>query len=207
MEEAEIDALIVTAEHTIQYLLGGYHYFFYSSSDAHGLSRYMPCLVHLGGRARESAYIGSPIEVYEEQHGRFRTAVMHFDNMTVDQSVSSACRHLTTQGRITRVGVQTDFTPAAAWQILQTFLGDAEVVDASFLLEILRAVKTPSKFALLRAAWEKIVESLLAVFATSHDGITNNQLAEALAREGNGSRAAFRLCSDQHGNGVQPGTL
>ena len=44
LEEAGLDAVLVTSKHNIQYLLGGYRYFFYSSMDAHGLSRYLPLL-------------------------------------------------------------------------------------------------------------------------------------------------------------------
>ncbi len=186
MDEAGIDALLITAKHTIQYLLGGYRFFFYSFADAHGLSRYMPCLVYLRGRPQDAAYIGSPMESYEEQHGKIWTPVTHFDNMTVDQSARSACRHLTTLGhRIARVGVEMDFMPASAWQVLRTELGDTEIVNANFLLEILRAVKTPGELALLRAASEKVVDSMLAVFAAGHEGLTKNELAEAMAREEN----------------------
>src|ERR1700722_18386713 len=40
MEEAGLDALLVTSKHSIQYLLGNYRFFFYDYMDAHGLSRY-----------------------------------------------------------------------------------------------------------------------------------------------------------------------
>ena len=49
LEEAELDAVLVTSKHNIQYLLGGYRYFFYSNMDAHGLSRYLPVLVYPRG--------------------------------------------------------------------------------------------------------------------------------------------------------------
>ena len=40
MEEAGIDALVVTSKHNIQYLLGGYRFFFFDHFDAIGVSRY-----------------------------------------------------------------------------------------------------------------------------------------------------------------------
>lgn len=184
MAEAALDALVVTAKHTIQYLLGGYRYFFYSSADAHGLSRYMPCLVYVRGHPEDAAYIGSPMEVYEEQHGKFWTPATHFGNMTVEHYALAAARHLTGLGRpIARVGVEMDFLPAAAWQVLRNHLAGAEIVNGNLTLEMLRAVKTPAELALLRTASERVVDAMLAVFAASHEGITKHQLADAMARE------------------------
>src|SRR5690606_25716337 len=50
MEDARLDALLVTSKHSIQYLLGGYRFFFYDYMDAHGLSRYLPFFVYVKGR-------------------------------------------------------------------------------------------------------------------------------------------------------------
>ena len=184
MEAAGLDALIVTAKHTIQYLLGGYRYFFYSFADAHGLSRYLPCLVYLRGMPAETAYIGSPMEVYEQQHGKLWPPTAHFDNMTVEQAASSAVRHLNSLGRpIACVGLEMDFLPATAWHVVRHGLANAEIVDAAFVLESLRAVKTPAELELLRAASDKVVESMLAVFAAGREGMTKNEIASALARE------------------------
>ena len=49
MEEAGIDALVVTSKHNIQYLLGGYRFFFFDHFDAIGVSRYLPVLVYVKG--------------------------------------------------------------------------------------------------------------------------------------------------------------
>ena len=51
MEEAGIDALVVTSKHNIQYLLGGYRFFFFDHFDAIGVSRYLPVLVYVKGRS------------------------------------------------------------------------------------------------------------------------------------------------------------
>ena len=58
MEEAGIDALVVTSKHNIQYLLGGYRFFFFDHFDAIGVSRYLPILVYAKGRPERSIYIG-----------------------------------------------------------------------------------------------------------------------------------------------------
>ena len=71
MEEAGLDALLVTTKHSIQYLLGGYRFFFYDYMDAHGLSRYLPFFVYVKGRPLDSGYVGAPMERYEKQLGSF----------------------------------------------------------------------------------------------------------------------------------------
>lgn len=184
MAEADLDALIVTSKHNIQYLLGGYKYFFYSFMDAHGLSRYMPCLVYVRERPDEAAYIGSPMEKYEKEHSKFWVPETHFTNMTVEHYARSAARHLKSLGHhLARIGVEMDFLPAAAWHVLRADLASAEIVNTNFVLELLRAVKTPAELDILRAASEKVVDSMLAVFAAGREGLSKHEMSEMLARE------------------------
>ena len=60
MEEAGLDAILATSKHSIQYLLGGYRYFFYSHMDAHGLSRYLPFFVYLKGAPQDFVLCRQP---------------------------------------------------------------------------------------------------------------------------------------------------
>ena len=184
MDEAGLDAILVTAKHNIQYLLGGYRYFFYSYMDAHGLSRYLPFLVYVKGRPHEAAYIGSPMEKYEQEHGKFWLDDTHFANMTAEQYAASAVRRLQQAApRCRRVGVEMDFIPASALRVIEAGLGNAKAVDASFVLELLRAVKTPAELASLREASDRVVASMLAVFARHGEGATKQELADALRQE------------------------
>ena len=184
MHEAELDAVIVTSKHNIQYLLGGYRFFFYNFADAHGLSRYMPCLIYVRERPDEAAYIGSPMEKFEKEHGKFWVPETHFANMTVEQYAGSAARHLQSVGRpLGRVGVEMDFLPATALGVLQSALPGSAFVNANFALELLREVKTPAELEFLRTASEKVVDSMLAVFAACGEGATKHDLAERLQKE------------------------
>ena len=49
MRQAGIDLLVVSSKHNIQYLLGGYRFFFFDHFDAIGVSRYLPLLVSIPG--------------------------------------------------------------------------------------------------------------------------------------------------------------
>ena len=49
MGEANIDLLLATSKHNVQYLLGGYRFIFFVAMDAVGHSRYLPFLVYERG--------------------------------------------------------------------------------------------------------------------------------------------------------------
>jgi hypothetical protein len=42
LEDGGIDVLVATSKHNVQYLLGGYRFFFFDYMDAIGVSRYSP---------------------------------------------------------------------------------------------------------------------------------------------------------------------
>src|SRR5690242_2590256 len=71
LEEEGIDAVVISSKHNIQYLLGGYRFFFFDHFDAVGPSRYLPLLVYQKGHPERSAYIAYPMEKYEQDNGRF----------------------------------------------------------------------------------------------------------------------------------------
>src|SRR5438046_3481454 len=71
--EADVDAMLATSKHNVQYLLGGYRFFFFDYMDAIGVSRYLPVVVYPRGRPDEAAYIGYRLESYENELGRFWT--------------------------------------------------------------------------------------------------------------------------------------
>ena len=64
MAEADLDAVLVTSKHNIQYLLGGYRFFFFDTMDAVAVSRYLPALVYRKGKPviklHMEAYLGAP---------------------------------------------------------------------------------------------------------------------------------------------------
>src|SRR2546430_6218859 len=58
LEDEGIDVLVATSKHNVQYLLGGYRFFFFDYMDAIGTSRYLPVLLYRRGRPQDAAYIG-----------------------------------------------------------------------------------------------------------------------------------------------------
>src|SRR5271156_3555857 len=144
MEQAGIDALVVTSKHNIQYLLGGYRFFFFDHFDAIGVSRYLPILLCVKGHPERATYIGHPMESYEKELDRFwvpkfsASARMSTDGIqiAIDELAALAPRAKT-------IGIERAFLPADTESLLRRGLPQMELVEAQLPLERLRAVKTP----------------------------------------------------------------
>jgi Xaa-Pro aminopeptidase len=195
LEEAGIDALVVTSKHNIQYLLGGYRFFFFDHFDAIGVSRYLPILVYVKGHPERGTYIGHPMESYEKELDRFwvpkfsASARMSTDGM---QAAIDALAALPRQAKT--IGIERAFLPADAESALRSGLPQMEFVEAQLPLERLRAVKTPEELENLRMASDLVVDSMLAVIAGSQPGVTKRELVETLRREEVNRGLNFEYC-------------
>ena len=195
MEKAGIDVLIASSKHNLQYLLGGYRFFFFDYTDAIGLSRYLPLLVYPRGRPDCAAYVGNSMESWEHEHGRFWVPNLKMSSWGSVDAMGSAVDALRgLNGKPARIGVERSFLPADAEAALRDAMPDSEIVDAVAVLERLRAVKTPRELALLRQASEGVVDSMLAVIASNGPGTTTRELAEALRREEVQRGLVFEYC-------------
>ncbi len=65
MDEAGLDVLIATSRHNVQYLLGGYRFFFFDVMEAIGTSRYLP------GVRLSKGLSGKP-DLHRQPHGEVR---------------------------------------------------------------------------------------------------------------------------------------
>jgi Xaa-Pro aminopeptidase len=193
MEQAGLDALVLTSKHNIQYLLGGYRFFFFDHFDAIGVSRYLPILVYVKGRPERSSYIGHPMESYERELNRFWVPNFHPSARTSTDGIELAVAQLLTIDP-KRIGVERAFLPADAESVLRAGMPRAELVEAQIPLERLRAVKTPAELEHLRIASDLVVDSMLAVISGHGPGATKNDLVEALRREEVNRGLNFEYC-------------
>jgi Xaa-Pro aminopeptidase len=184
MEEAGLDALLVTSKHSVQYLLGGYRFFFYDYMDAHGLSRYLPFFIYVKGRPLDSGYVGAPMERYEKQLGSFWVTNLNLKNDASTGYANAAAEMLKSIGVAEgRVGIEIGFMPLDAFRVLEAQLPAVQLTDATYTLEVLRALKTPEELAILKDASEKVVDSMLAVFSEYGPGTSKLTLFDALRHE------------------------
>jgi len=194
LDEAGIDAVVISSKHNIQYLFGGYRFFFFDHFDAIGVSRYLPLLVYVKGRPDQSTYIGHGMEAYEKDLGKFWTPVFQTAGATLD-STQLAVDHLRKlTPNVKRVGIERGFLPADAAELLARELPGVALVEAHFPLERLRARKSREELDLIRTASELVVDSMLAVIASHGPGSTKLELVGALRREEVNRGLTFEYC-------------
>ena len=124
------------------------------------------------------------MESYEQELGKFwMPNVVNATWGTVD-AARIAVGHLRKLGNtVRRIGVETSFIPADAYAALHEGLPDIEMVDALFPLERLRARKSAAELDYLRIASERVIDSMMAVFASARPGKTKKELADQLQDE------------------------
>ena len=112
MNEAGMDALIVTSKHNVQYLLGGHRAFFFDYMDAMGLSRYLPVLVYAKGAPDKAAYFGHRLESFQQQNNPFWTPVQQTNSSGSVDTMQKAIEHIRKTGITTRgIGAELSFLP------------------------------------------------------------------------------------------------
>jgi hypothetical protein len=195
LDEAGIDVLLATSKHNVQYLLGGYRFFFFESMDAIGISRYLPVVVYRRGKPDQSAYVGCNMEKFEQELGKFWTPEVNLGATGGVASIEQAVAHIKKLGNgVRRVGVEMPFIPADAAAVLRQNLPNIDVADATVPLERLRVRKTPHEIALLRKASEDVVASMTAVFKQCRPGMTKEELFETQRREEVNRGLVFDYC-------------
>lgn len=195
MEEAGIDVLLATSKHNTQYLLGGYRFIFFVAMDAIGHSRYLPIVIYEKGRADHAAYVGNRMENGEHQNHPFWTPALYLSAWGTLDAANSAVEHLRGIGRSgARIGIEPGFLPSDAYTLIRNALPDARLVDATGMLERMRAIKTEAELATLRAASEIITDAMLATIAGSGEGSTKTEIIERLRREETNRGAHFEYC-------------
>ncbi|AZL58178.1 aminopeptidase P family protein [Tabrizicola piscis] len=195
MEKAGIDVLLVTSKHNTQYLLGGYRFIFFSAMDAIGHSRYLPVIAYVKGAPDKTAYVANKMEGGEHANHPFWTP--HFLPMSwgsVD-SMSEAVRHVRDHGPASpRIGVEPSFLPMNSAKVLEAAFPNAPLIDATGLLERLRAVKTDAERALLKQASEAITGAMQATIRASGEGDSKFQIIDRLRREETERGLQFEYC-------------
>jgi Xaa-Pro aminopeptidase len=194
LDEAGIDVLLATSKHNVQYLLGGYRFFFFDTMDAIGTSRYLPALVYRKGKPEEAAYVGCAMETFEEELGRFWPSTLDLKWTGSEAAMREAAAHIKKLGGVRRVGIEAPFLPADAEAVLRRDLSNVDIADATVPLERLRMRKMPDEIEHLRRASEGVVASMLATFEACKPGMTKHEVAETLRREEVGRGMVFDYC-------------
>jgi len=195
MDDAGLDVLIATSKHNVQYLLGGHRAFFFDYMDAMGLSRYLPVMIYPKGAPEKAAYFGHRLENFQRENQPFWTPVTQCNSSGSVDTMQKAVDYLRKAGIATRrIGAELAFLPADAARVLADAFPENTIGDALFVLERLRAIKTPEELNKLSIASEAVIESMQAVIAKHKPGATTAELTEALRREETSRGLTFEYC-------------
>src|SRR5262252_3086721 len=195
MEEAGIDVLVATSKHNVQYLTGGHRAFFFDYMDAMGLSRYLPVFVYPKGAPGKAAFFGHRLEGFQTQNDPLWVDETQTNSSGSVDVIGKAVAHIRRAGiPAKRIGAELAFLPVDSHAALRDAFADARIVDALFVLERLRSVKSADELANLKVASEAVIDSMLAVIAKHAPGATKRELTEALRREETNRGLTFEYC-------------
>ena len=184
LESAGLDAVLVTSPHCTRYLLGGYRFFLYDRLDAIGSSRYLPVVGYLPGRLDDAFYVGAGNEDWGTEVVDLWVPSIVNASWSSRGAAELAARELARRiPASSRVGIEPPFLPADALQALVDDLPSVELVDASGVLDDLRAIKAAEELDLMRLGSAKVVDAMLATFSALAAGATTREAVELLRLE------------------------
>lgn len=195
MKQQGVSLLLATTRHNVQYLLGGYRYFFFANMDAIGISRYLPILGYARERVDDTFYIGAGNEAWgTDAHPIWVPEVRHLSWSSV-QAAAEAAHYIKRLGLAnSTIAVEYSFIPADALDTLRRALPDATFVKAHPILETLRGTKSEEELVQVRAASEKIITSMTATFGQVQPGMTRNEIVEIFRNEQTSRGLVFDYC-------------
>jgi len=195
MEEQGFDILLITSKHNVQYLLGGHRAFFFESMDAMGLSRYLPVFVYAKGESQKTGFFGHRMEGFQHQNSPFWVSELDTKSsgsVDVMEKAVAYAKKLTPNAK--RIGAELAFIPVDSYEVLRKAFPQAEVKDALFVLERLRAIKTPRELEMLKIASDAVIDSMQATIAKHGPGSSKAEMTETLRREETSRGLTFDYC-------------
>jgi Xaa-Pro aminopeptidase len=203
MENSGVDVIVATSRHNVQYLLGGYRFFFFETIDAAGINRYLPIVIYWKGRPGRTVYVGSVMEGPEKARGRLWAPNSATEAWDSTEAIALAVSHLQKSDLPgLRIGIEASFLPSDAGDALKSVFPQSEFIDAHRPLELLRAVKAPYEVELVRQATEGVAEAILGTFAQARVGMTKQELIALVQREQFSRGVDFNFCQATIGSNL-----
>jgi len=184
MAEADLGLVLAHTRHNVRYLAGGYYYHFHANSTRMGRSQYLSFVGVPRGRALDAFYVARP-----EERGQMEAESLWIGKrieairgtVTAAEAAAKALGGLGIASG--RIGVEMPFLPADAYLALRAALPEVELVDATSLLNELRAVKSEEELAILRSVYADVAAAIQASFRGSRPGETTRDIARRVERE------------------------
>jgi Xaa-Pro aminopeptidase len=183
LDQAEVDLLLAVTKHNVQYLLGGYRYFFFAHADAFATGRYLPIVGYFPAKLELAFYVGAGNEAWGLEVFPIWIPNILTRSWTSAGAAMDAVEFIRKAGVARRVAVESSFFPADAMDVLRRELPNTEFIEAQPILEELRAVKTEQELEHVKTGAAAIVDSMLTTFRNAQPGITETDLVERLRLE------------------------
>ena len=169
------------AQCAVIHLLDAERAIFFDYMDALGVSRYLPVFIYPKGAPEKAGYVGNPLEAHQRAVVPLWVPEVQNKSMGSVDAITRAVEMIKKSGApAKRIGVEMAFLPMDAGKVLADAFPGSEIKDALFVLERLRAVKSPAELAKLKKASELVTESMLEVIAKRGPGTTKRELFDAL---------------------------
>ena len=195
MDAAGIDVVLATSKHNVQYLLGGHRANFFDVMDATGITRYLPVLVYPKGQPEKAAYVGHRLETFQHQAKPLWTPVTDTSSNGSVDAMQKAVDHMKKAGlKPKRIATEYGFLPYDASKVLRAGFPEADWVDALYVLERQRLVKSADELKKLKYASEAVIDAMLSTIAQSPSGSTKAEVVETLRKEETLRGMSFEYC-------------
>jgi Xaa-Pro dipeptidase len=184
MGEASLDLLLACTRHNVRYLTGGYYYHFHAMASRMARTQYLPFVGVPRGRPDGAFFVCRAEERGQiEAEGLWipeRVEAMRGTVPAAEAAIGAIRKLGLAEGAL---GLEMPFLPADAFAALREGLPKARIVDATPVLEELRAVKTARELAHLRSVYDRLAEAIRAAFASGKPRMTTAEVARSVEWE------------------------
>jgi Xaa-Pro aminopeptidase len=195
MAAEDVDCVVATSRHNVQYLLGGYRCFFFSVMDAIALSRYLPAVGYSRRSPGDAFYVGTPMERWQQLSAPLWVPSVSNSSRSSLETGDAVADALDERGLARgKVAVELPFLPSDSYQRLRERLPGCTFVDAVRLLEELRAVKREYELTAIRHASEGMAAAISVPMAGGRPGMTMAEIAEQVRRQATERGLIFDYC-------------
>src|SRR5262249_29972097 len=161
--------------------------------------------VYPKGAPDKAAFFGHRLEGFQTQNDPLWVTEVQANSSGSVDVIGKAVAHIRKAGiAARRIGAELAFLPVDSHAAVRDAFADAKIVDALFVLERLRSVKSADELAKLKVASEAVIDSMLAVIAGHGPGATKRELTEALRREETNRGLTFEYCLITAGTSLNP---
>lgn len=184
LAEAGVDIVLATSRPNVLYLTGGYYFHFHARFSRLGASQYLPIVGVPRRDVTATFYVGGANERGQmEAEGLWIATRLTAERSTVNAAQVAAMQVRALGLDRGTVAVELPFLPADALLTLQRELPQARFVDATPILDGLRARKTPQELAHLRSVYDRVAEAIQVSFYAGRPGIATAAIADRVRVE------------------------